>query len=274
MSSVPSPREFRSRSNSLGISQAVLDALIDRLETSSEDSKASRASVRVPFRRLALPMAVFHGDGSRAGVVVACRNISAGGIAVLHSAYMHVGTPCEVTLPRPGLSSVTVQGKVVRCRHVGGKVHEVGVQFRKPIEPRDFAAPTDQDVRRILESVDPREFSARVLVLVSDDAVRRQVARVLEGTKATLETAGEDKPKARPDVLLCDLPPAGADVAETLLRLSELGGGAPVVMIAPPRDAAVSARIKEYAPDGVVHPPLETVGLCRGMVEAMLFASR
>ena len=32
--------------------QAVLDALIDRLETSSEDSKASRASVRVPFRRL------------------------------------------------------------------------------------------------------------------------------------------------------------------------------------------------------------------------------
>jgi hypothetical protein len=274
MSSMPSPREFSSRSNSLGISQAVLDALIDRLETGSEDSKAARASVRVPFRRLALPMTLVHADGSRAGIVVACRNISAGGIAVLHSAYVHVGTTCEVNLPRAGLSSVTARGKVVRCRHVGGKVHEVGVQFQKPIEPRDFATPTELDVRRILEAVDPREFSARVLVLLADEAARRHVARVMEATKATLEVAADARPKARPDVLLCDLPPAGAAVAEVLVKLSELGGGAPVVMVSPPRDAAVSARIREYAPDGVVHPPLETLGLCRGMVEAMLFAAR
>lgn len=274
MSSASSSRAFRSRTNSLGISQAVLDALIDRLEASAQGAPAARAAMRVPFRRLALPMAVFHSDGSRAGLQVACRNISSGGIGILHSAYMHVGIPCEVTLPRAGLSAVTVPGRVVRCRHVGGKVHEIGIQFRKPIEPREFAVPNEQDVRRILEAVNPSEFSAKVLFRVTDDALRRQVCRAMESTKATVQIVGDQKPPVRPDVLLCELPPAGANVAETLLQLAEVGMTAPVVMIVPSKEPAVIARLKEYSPDGSIFLPVETLGLCRSLVEAMLFSSR
>lgn len=274
MASSSRSREFRSRTNTLGISQAVLDALIDKMEASSQSASAARSSLRVPFRRLALPMNIFHSDGSRSVIQVACRNISSGGIAVLHSSYMHVGSICEVILPRAGLSPVPVSGRVVRCRHVGGKVHEIGVKFNKPVEPRQFSEPNETDLRRVLDAVNPTEFSARVLISVSDDALRRQVVRLLEETKATVQVWSGGKAATKADVLVCELPPPGANVAETLIQLAQTAADAPVVMVLPDYDPATVARMKEFAPDGVVDQPVTLEGLCRGLVEAMIFSTR
>lgn len=267
-------REFRSRANTLGISQAVLDALIDKLESSSQSASAARSALRIPFRRLALPMNIYHSDGSRSVIQVACRNISSGGIAILHSSYMHVGSICEVILPRAGLSAVPVSGRVVRCRHVGGKVHEIGIKFNKPVEPRQFSAPNEGDLRRVLDAVNPTEFSAKILLSVADESLRRHVVRLLEETKASVQIWNGGKTATKPDVLVCELPAPGANVAETLIQLAQTAADAPVVMILPNYDPATVVRMKEFAPDGVVDQPVDLMGLCRGMVEAMIFSTR
>jgi hypothetical protein len=61
------------------------------------------------------------------------RDVSRGGLGGLHSSFMHVGTKvaCLFVSPerRPCLR---VAGEVVRCRHVRGNVHEIGVKFSDP----------------------------------------------------------------------------------------------------------------------------------------------
>lgn len=270
-------RELSDRPNTLGISQPVLDALLERIETSLRTQSAvARSSVRIPFRRLSIGFTVKHADGSVAAMTVACRNISRGGVGLLHAAYMHVGTPCSIFLPRAGRADTCVPGVVVQCRHVGGRVHEIGVRFDESIEPRDFVAATPEDVQRVLDSIKPAEFACRARVWISDATLRRAVGRLFGLTRSTVEEhRGAEAPAgARPEVLVCELPGSGEDPSESLLRVAEISQGAPVVMILPDRSDATAARLAQFLPDSSVHQPLELVGMCRALVEAITFSGR
>lgn len=272
-------RENSDRPNSLGISQAVLDALLERLETTSRSQAAvARGAVRVPFRRLSVAFTVLHSDGTAAHMTVACRNLSRGGVGILHAAYMHVGTSCQVHLPRSGRPDATVPGVVVRCRHVGGRVHEIGVKFHELIDPKDYVSATPEDVRRVLDSIKPAEFSCKVMLWIADDATRRNITRLLTGTRATViehDVRKTEPPQGdRADVMICELPPENADVSETLVRLAEFSQGAPVVMVAGARDTKTKARLAQFLPDSTIFLPLELVGICRSMAEAITFSTR
>lgn len=77
-------------------------------------------------------------DGQPASCRVRPRNLSRGGIAFLHEAYVYPETPCTVVLISRMYQPIEVSGKVVGCRHVSGRLHEVAVAFDKQIEPDDF----------------------------------------------------------------------------------------------------------------------------------------
>jgi len=66
--------------------------------------------------------------------IVPTRNVSSGGIAFLHSQMMHVGQPCVVQLATKDGSFIMVPGKVLRCNYVKQMMHEVAIQFDKPID--------------------------------------------------------------------------------------------------------------------------------------------
>jgi hypothetical protein len=57
------------------------------------------------------------------------RNISAGGLAFLHRQALAVGQELEVDIPLLDRQVLCVEARVVRCRHVKGMVHEIGVEF-------------------------------------------------------------------------------------------------------------------------------------------------
>jgi hypothetical protein len=280
----PARRTTNERPNSLAIDQSVLDALASKLEQPSgaggNPAAAARAAVRLPFRRLSVRMSVLHADGTAASIVVACRNLSSGGIGIFHSAYMHVGSPCAVALPRNGKPDAVTRGTVVRCRHLGGRVHELGIKFTDAIDPRDFVDATAEDAGSVLASVRPAEFAAVVALRVDTDPLRREITRVLAETKATVRTLApepaaeaEPKPSERSQVLLAEMPMSGS-VPEAVLKLAELSGGAPIVLIAPEDSAAARERVKEFACDGSVFPPMNTGSLVRALVVAMNLGGR
>ncbi len=77
-------------------------------------------------------------DGQPVTCRVRPRNLSRGGIAFLHDAYVYPETRCTVVLVSVTDQPIEVSGKVVGCRHISAKLHEIAMSFDKAIEPDDF----------------------------------------------------------------------------------------------------------------------------------------
>ncbi len=75
-----------------------------------------------------------HPGGTNVKVTVASRDIAACGLSVLHGGFVYPQTRCTVRLKARDGEFVLVSGRVVRCRCISGRVHEVGVKFDENIE--------------------------------------------------------------------------------------------------------------------------------------------
>lgn len=150
-------------------------AQLQREEPKSPDAEL-RDDNRFPYEAHGgVVMKLSHPGGSVLNYLVRPVNISRGGIGFLHGNFVHVGSGCALLLRDLAGGKVVVTGRVVWCRHVTGRVHAVGVQFRHPIEPEAFvesclrAEPSEQEqstelpqmagrVLYICDSVDDREL--------------------------------------------------------------------------------------------------------------------
>lgn len=115
-----------------------------------------RKSTRHPTRGEMTPMVVIQPGGGVGAFLVMMRNLSAGGLAVVHGGYLHPGTECRVLLARVEGPKVVLAGTVRRCRHVQGSLHEVGLEFDSAIVPEDFV-PADMlsaNVEELVSSPD------------------------------------------------------------------------------------------------------------------------
>ena len=138
-------QEQRKCVDSLRISEEEQRAIVAELESACRTPRAAdkrrarryRYSVREGLR--------VEVEGARAAFVVRPRNLSTGGVSVLHGSFLYPGTGCAVTLRAIDGRQVRVPGRVVRCRCVRGRVHEVGVQFDDPIRVEDFLAVTEAE---------------------------------------------------------------------------------------------------------------------------------
>jgi hypothetical protein len=92
-------------------------------------------------------------------------DLSPGGMAFLHCSFLYPGSAISATLRARDGEQMCVTGKVMRCEHVSGRVHEVGVKLDHPIDPSALGAKLDQpiskpagpvpwdDIRRIAEKL-------------------------------------------------------------------------------------------------------------------------
>ncbi len=69
---------------------------------------------------------------------LAPRNLGRHGISLLHGKFVYGGTNCVVGLQADDGQVVPVRGKVIWCRLITGRVHELGVRFDDPIVLEDF----------------------------------------------------------------------------------------------------------------------------------------
>ncbi len=113
----------------------VLDRL-DQNEAEEGERAERRADPRIRYRIRHLVVHI-NQSGSVVAFLVPSRNISRRGIAFLHRQMLHVDTPCRVAVVLPEGEWLSVSARVVRCQHVEGMLHEIGLQFDKPIQLPD-----------------------------------------------------------------------------------------------------------------------------------------
>lgn len=86
--------------------------------------------------------------------IVPTRNISRGGLSFLHGQMMHIKQPCCVVLAANDGNWLTVESHVVRCRHVCGMIHEIGLKFSHLINLADLRDLSGTDIRADGSAVD------------------------------------------------------------------------------------------------------------------------
>lgn len=130
--------------------------LLATLEGGGEGDAArhGRRSSRHPCRGEMIPVVVLQPGKIVSPFMVLMRNVSAGGLSFIHGGYLHAGTACRVLLAKLEGEKVVLTGKVRRCRHIQGNLHEVGLEFESAIVPEDFV-PADLLVTTVEELTAP-----------------------------------------------------------------------------------------------------------------------
>ncbi|MBK9188712.1 MAG: PilZ domain-containing protein [Phycisphaerales bacterium] len=269
------PGATTDRPNTVNLRLTALHDLLDRLErrpTGKSIVPRRRIFARWPFRRETVQLEIARPGGNAATIRVACRNLSRGGLGVLHNAYVHTGSDCRVLLTHYERGETWIDGRIVRCVHRGGVVHELGIQFHEPIVlgefmPRDAFAPVFS-----LERVDPSSLAGSVLH-VSDDLTQRQlVRRHLQNTRLRLtsvSTIDEALPSAAVyDVALLAVPTAEAVAASGILRESGFGGA--ILMVAPDASPPSRSHLADAPCRAILVMPLTGDMLLRALAEVLI----
>jgi CheY-like chemotaxis protein len=128
--------------DALRLTDAQRQALFSNMEDWVGDYRGVelRDNDRLPYRSQAgLVLKLYHPGGSVIDYLVRPRNISRHGLGFLHGSYLHVDSRCQVNLRTKSGELLSMSGRVCRCRHVQGRVHEVGMRFDQPVDVSLFA---------------------------------------------------------------------------------------------------------------------------------------
>ncbi len=155
--------------DALRVAEADLRPLLSELDDESGRPKnaGKRAHGRLAYRVTGgLEIKVEHPGGATGRFVIRPHDISAGGLGFLHGAFLHQGTRCLVTLETYDGEKAAVQGGVVQCRCLRGRIHYMGMQFDEPIDVGNFVRLDETTAEDGEES--PGYDAGRVLPIVQD----------------------------------------------------------------------------------------------------------
>jgi DNA-binding response OmpR family regulator len=268
--------------NTLGVDGRAYDILLGKLESCGANTDEPEADPRRIYTRLAFnePLVrVQIEDESKVKreMVLACRNISHGGVGLLHSSFMYPGTTATVFLRRTDGKSPGVRGKVVRVQHRGGVVHEIGVRFDKEINPRDYINADFTQAVPSFEKVAPERLLGEVVVAVSDPGLAASIGELLSQTGlklpfvSTVAGTVEACHKAV-DMVLVELDFNGMSGPELVKKLRVNGLQRPVALLGDPGDGIGLSVVRVCGADALVRTPLTRDGLLRVLGDFMLRA--
>ncbi len=185
------PTAVETRPNTVGLKQDALTQLLDQVDKGSgKGPNAAREFVRWGFRRESILVTLHQpGGGNPIPLKMACRNISCGGMSVLHSAYTHIGTRAVVLLTHPDKEPLSIEGSVVRCTHLKGVVHEIGIKFAQKVQAREYVSVDPFAGNFSIEKVDPEQLKGTVVYVDESASERKLVTHYLRGSSLRLRTA-------------------------------------------------------------------------------------
>jgi CheY-like chemotaxis protein len=253
-----------------------LRKLADILDERGSLGAQKREHVRWSFCKTNVALTVDHPGGSRHALVVATRNLSRRGMSILHSAYVYENTRCEISFSSDDGEPLRVIGHVMRCNHVSGRVHEVGVQFAEEISIRDVLGLDPMLEAYSLESVDPAALHGSVLLVAGSEIEQRILVKMLESTSLDIKVANgtEDaceKAGRGCDLVLCDgMLRTGESGVDLVAALRDSGFDAPVVVIGTTADAAARDDLRMVGANGFLSKPLGTRRVLQALGEFLI----
>lgn len=151
--------------DALRLSDSQRRELLMKLDRRSQAHRGgdARYEDRLPYTASGVVVTLHHPGGSVMSYLVQPRNLSRNGVGFLHGNFVYVDSRCQVSLQRPDGKHETIPGKVVRCQHVEGLVHEIGVRFEYAIDLGEFLRDYTQPVDAPAESVELPKLSGSVL---------------------------------------------------------------------------------------------------------------
>ncbi|MBZ0171113.1 MAG: PilZ domain-containing protein, partial [Phycisphaerales bacterium] len=198
------------RPNSLGLREKELNQIRDALDQARKGENAGRVFARWHYNEGSVPVKIIHHVGNEMDVRMACRNLSKGGIGLLHRSYLHLGTRCDVTLEHPTLGEIVQAGAVIRCIHLTGMVHEIGIKFDQEINIRDIMRPDPMQEMLAVESIEPSTLIGTILLVEDSEMDTRLVRHFLRDTQLRIKHVGTIKEaqiaaKSGVGLILCDI---------------------------------------------------------------------
>jgi CheY-like chemotaxis protein len=263
------------RPNSVNLKSQALDVLLDQLDAPAGGTAHGRNFVRWPFRRESLEVLMLHPGGNMVSIRVACRNISRGGICVLHNSYMHTGSECRVMLVHPVRGVTPIQGKVVRCQHRAGLIHELGISFKKPLEVQEYLRPDPMSNTFSLERVDAKDLRGRMLLIDPSENERSTLTHFLKETSLGVDGVGSLAEAVLAcegaDVVVASLTVTDGEPATVVETLRKSGYNGPVVFVAPDASPQTRARVAGAKGQAIIVQPLTQDLLLLALGEVLLF---
>lgn len=215
-------------------------------------------------------------NGPRRSFVMVPRNISTGGMGLLHGGFLHPGCGCSVALRDTRGRGVQVRGRIVRCRHVRGTVHDVAVKFDERVNPRDFFICAGNEYLFNAERVDPRALVGRVLIIDDSLSDQKLISHLLRDTSLEFEYAntggdGLEMLEGAPALALIDHTLPDTDGLTLVTQARSRGCVVPMILLSGSADqearyVAIAAGAKE-----MLFKPLTEKLLVRAMAEFLLF---
>lgn len=233
----------QSAANALRLPPGALPQLHNVLDIASSPSpSADQPAVGRRFRRWvyrdrAIPARVEHLGGSVVECEVAPRDLSCTGIGLLHNGFFHAGTIVTLTLHSLDHEPVHVKGIVRWCRHTIRQIHESGIEFVQPIDPRNFLRLDNSVDSLIYESVAPEELAGSVLHVEPNSAERKLLAHMVRQSNlsvvgvGTLAEAVAAINTSHFDVVIAEADFDDGSAIELLTALADKGLRTPVIVL-------------------------------------------
>lgn len=267
-----SSRPDTSRINTLGQQARQLEDLLDELDRSTGKGSAKRSHARSAFREQAILTTVRQPEGGEVELRLACRNLSVGGMSLMHSAFLHPGTQLSVDLPLASGGIRRVDGKVVRCSHVKGMIHEIGVKFHEPIHLREFQRTDPFDMVFSYENVKPADLKGMVVHLDPSEIDRKIVRHILRDTALSIrgvETTEEALTLIEKgcDVIIMEYGLNDSDAAMFTSMLRSEGHMQPVIVVSSNTTKDAANLIRRSAIEVFLPKPIDADRLMSALAE-------
>lgn len=261
------------QTNTLRLGQRELNKLLEKYDQNqSAVSNPDREFVRWSFRVGAVEFTIEQNSGGKVTIPVATRNISRGGMCILHSAFIHLSSPCEITLNVAGGKSESIAGKVVRCNHLQGRIHEIGIAFDEQISTKDLLGLDPLNEAYSLESVEPDRLHGAALIVTSNDLDRDLILVFLEETNLILNTADSiETAVARAtkgcDIVVTDFHLGDGTGPELVHALQAAGCDAPVIVMTSDKSEQILDQIRDAEASGILSKPLTRHRVLQALAE-------
>jgi CheY-like chemotaxis protein len=265
-----------SQTNTLRIGIRELHALLDKIERDRPASKhPSREFVRWQFRIVRADLTIEHTTGSKVTLPVATRNISRGGISILHSSFVYPGSACHITAQFEEGGELDMNGIVQRCDHLGGKVHEIGIKFDNEISTKELLGLDPMQEAYSLECIDPAGLHGTILLISGEDLDQQLLVKLLVDTSLTISVA--DSPESAVsrsqkgcELILTDYQVGEHSASDILSSLRGEGVDVPVLVMISDTSQSIRDEMRMAGASGLVTKPFTRDRLLQALAEFLL----
>ncbi len=262
--------------NSLRLGVRELNALLNRIEQKNPDSgSADRDFVRWSFRVVRADLTIEHHGGSSVTFSVATRNISRGGVSVLHSAFAYPGSRCSIVIHLEDGNTLEAEGQIARCQHLGGKVHELGIKFKEQISTKALLGLDPMHEAYSLEHIDPKRLMGTVLVACDGQLDQQLIFKLLEDTGLNIVFADEiekaiEKAKKGCELVLTDYQIGQDSGTDLVMSLRADGIDCPILVMTSMNTEDVRDEMRMAGASGFISKPIVRPRLIQALGEFLL----